>query len=118
MVVIVARHQPCTPSCGSPAMADDRIARYQKAFQFAQQQVTALIERDPDYFPIYTTKGKWHHGGELWTDWTGGFLAGMMWQFYRAHRRPSVAHAGRTLFTPAGTLASTTAMSMIWASFS
>ena len=21
--------------------------------------------------------------GELWTDWTGGFLAGMMWQFHR-----------------------------------
>ena len=28
-------------------------------------------------------QGKWFHGGELWTDWTGGFLAGMMWQFHR-----------------------------------
>jgi unsaturated chondroitin disaccharide hydrolase len=60
-----------------------RVARYTAALQFAERQVAALVEKHPDFFPIYTAGGKWHHGGELWTDWTGGFLAGMMWQFHR-----------------------------------
>ena len=60
-----------------------RVARYQTALEFAERQVAALVERYPDYFPIYTTHGRWHHAGELWTDWTGGFLVGMMWQFHR-----------------------------------
>ncbi len=60
-----------------------RIERYERALEFAEGQVSQLIERHPDFFPIYTVNGKWHHEGELWTDWTGGFLAGMMWQFHR-----------------------------------
>ncbi|GIW94757.1 MAG: glucuronyl hydrolase [Pirellulaceae bacterium] len=56
------------------------------ALEFAQQQVRRLIEKYPDYFPIYTKQGKWYHDGELWTDWTGGFLAGMMWRFYQLTR--------------------------------
>jgi unsaturated chondroitin disaccharide hydrolase len=64
-------------------MSDARIARYEKALDFAQRQVAATIERTPDYFPIYTTGGKWFHQGELWTDWTGGFFAGMMWKFHQ-----------------------------------
>ncbi len=47
-----------------------------------------LIDRTPEFFPIYTVEGKWFHEGELWTDWTGGFLAGMMWQFYRRTGSP------------------------------
>jgi unsaturated chondroitin disaccharide hydrolase len=61
----------------------DRSALYADALQFAERQVARLVERHPDYFPIYTDKGRWFHRGELWTDWTGGFLAGMMWQFHR-----------------------------------
>jgi unsaturated chondroitin disaccharide hydrolase len=64
-------------------MADARIAQYTQALEFAERQVQALTEKHPDFFPIYTVGGKWHHAGELWTDWTGGFLAGMMWQFVR-----------------------------------
>ena len=64
-------------------MTDPRIADYNAALEFAQQQVAATIERYPDYFPIYTTGGKWFHQGELWTDWTGGFFAGMMWKFHQ-----------------------------------
>ncbi|NLX53526.1 MAG: glucuronyl hydrolase [Planctomycetaceae bacterium] len=60
-----------------------RVARYETALDFAERQVAALVDRHPDYFPIYTTRGRWHHAGELWTDWTGGFLVGMMWQFHR-----------------------------------
>ncbi|MGI8980772.1 MAG: glycoside hydrolase family 88 protein [Pirellulaceae bacterium] len=64
-------------------MTSPRHAAYSAALDFAEKQVAALIDKHPDFFPIYTTRGKWHHGGELWTDWTGGFLAGMMWQFHR-----------------------------------
>ena len=63
-------------------MTTSRHATYAAALDFAERQVAALTEKHPDFFPIYTTGGKWHHGGELWTDWTGGFLAGMMWQFH------------------------------------
>lgn len=59
------------------------VNRYEEALEFAEKQVAALIEKHPDFFPIYTVQGKWYHEGELWTDWTGGFLAGMMWQFHR-----------------------------------
>lgn len=60
----------------------DRKTRYTAALEFGERQVQALAERHPDFFPIYTAQGKWFHEGELWTDWTGGFLAGMMWQFH------------------------------------
>ena len=70
-------------------MSDSRLARYEEALQFAEKQVAATAERHPDYFPIYTTAGKWFHKGELWTDWTGGFFAGMMWQFYRRTKQPT-----------------------------
>ncbi|MCE9526235.1 MAG: glycoside hydrolase family 88 protein [Planctomycetales bacterium] len=63
-------------------MDTSRTTAYSAALDFAETQVAALIAKHPDFFPIYTTGGKWHHGGELWTDWTGGFLAGMMWQFH------------------------------------
>ncbi|MBW3595830.1 MAG: glycoside hydrolase family 88 protein [Planctomycetes bacterium] len=59
------------------------LARYASALEFAETQVAQLAERHPGYFPIYTKDGKWLHEGELWTDWTGGFCAGMMWQFHR-----------------------------------
>ena len=58
------------------------VSHYESALQFAERQVEQLVTRHPDYFPIYTEGGKWRHGGELWTDWTGGFLAGMMWRFH------------------------------------
>jgi unsaturated chondroitin disaccharide hydrolase len=67
----------------------DRIADYAAALEFAQRQVAALIARHPDFFPMYTVRGKWHHTGESWTHWTDGFLGGMMWQFcLREHASP------------------------------
>ncbi len=67
-------------------MADQRLfepsslqPRLEQAFDFAARQVRLTVERTPDYFPIYTVGGRWLHGGELWTDWCGGFHAGMMW---------------------------------------
>ena len=52
------------------------------AFEFAQYQVRALVERDPDFYPLYTEKGKWRHSKPAWTRWCDGFLPGMMWIFY------------------------------------
>jgi unsaturated chondroitin disaccharide hydrolase len=53
--------------------------RLERAFGFAALQVRAMVERDPDFFPIYTRNGRWRHQGEGWTDWCAGFHAGMMW---------------------------------------
>lgn len=66
-------------------------APYPAALDFAEKQVASLLQKHPDFFPIYTVGGKWHHGGELWTDWTGGFLAGMMWQFHLRERHEAKA---------------------------
>ena len=70
-------------------MTDFHAARYARALEFAESQVAATIARTPDYFPIYTVAGRWHHGGELWTDWTGGFFAGLMWQFVKLSGDPA-----------------------------
>jgi unsaturated chondroitin disaccharide hydrolase len=53
--------------------------RLERAFDFATRQVRSTIERDPDFFPMYTTHGRWRHRGESWTEWCAGFHAGMMW---------------------------------------
>lgn len=70
-------------------MSDLRRQRYLEALKFAERQVAATAEHYPDYFPIYTRAGKWAHDGELWTDWTGGFFAGMMWQFHQRTMDPA-----------------------------
>ncbi|HEX3870691.1 MAG TPA: glucuronyl hydrolase, partial [Pirellulales bacterium] len=82
-------------------MDDPRRQKYEAALHFAARQVEALIERSHDFFPIYTVEGKWQHAGELWTDWTGGFLVGMMWKFYgrwgEAKWRDRAEHYSRLL---------------------
>jgi unsaturated chondroitin disaccharide hydrolase len=59
------------------------------AFGFAQRQVLALTQRDPDFYPMYTQNGRWRHTGEAWTHWCDGFLPGMMWIFYDRTRDES-----------------------------
>ncbi len=50
-----------------------------RTFEFAGQQLRRLVETCPDYFPMYTVRGKWKHGGEAWTNWCEGFLGGQLW---------------------------------------
>jgi len=52
------------------------------ALRFAERQLRALIERHPDFYPMYTANGRWKHAGEAWTHWCDGFLPGMLWIIY------------------------------------
>jgi len=58
------------------------LTRVEHAFAFAQRQVQALVEREPDFYPLYTDQGRWRHSKPAWTHWCDGFLPGMMWIFY------------------------------------
>lgn len=57
--------------------------RLEKALDFAARQVRGLVERHPDFYPMYTQAGRWKHQGEAWTHWCDGFLPGMMWLIHR-----------------------------------
>jgi unsaturated chondroitin disaccharide hydrolase len=75
--------------------------RLERAVEFAARQVRATIDHYPDFFPIYTVGGRWRHSGDLWTDWCGGFHAGMMWHIANRQRdtwwRSSAEHYSRLL---------------------
>ena len=61
----------------------DLATQYHQAFDFAAGQLRHLVEAHPDYFPMYTVRGRWRHGGEVWTNWCEGFLGGQLWLLYR-----------------------------------
>lgn len=52
---------------------------FSQTFAFSQKQVRRLIEKHPQFYPIYTQDGKWVHEGPAWTHWCDGFLPGLMW---------------------------------------
>lgn len=56
---------------------------FEGAIQFAQRQVRKVLEKYPDFYPMYTEGGNWRHEGAAWTHWCDGFFPGMMWIFYR-----------------------------------
>ena len=56
--------------------------QFENAFLFAGRQLRALIEREPDFYPMYTASGRWNHAGEPWTHWCDGFLPGVLWIIY------------------------------------
>jgi unsaturated chondroitin disaccharide hydrolase len=58
------------------------LTQVEHAFSFAQKQVRALVERDPNFYPLYTDGGRWRHSKPAWTHWCDGFLPGMMWIFH------------------------------------
>jgi unsaturated chondroitin disaccharide hydrolase len=51
----------------------------ERALDFAAAQVARLATTRPDAFPIYTVGGRWKVEEEAWTNWTEGFLGGLMW---------------------------------------
>ncbi len=56
---------------------------FEDSFRFAQKQVKRTVEKHPDFYPMYTTAGKWKHEGPAWTHWCDGFFPGMMWIFHK-----------------------------------
>jgi len=65
-------------------------ALFQAALEFGKKQVSSLVEKHPDFYPMYTKDGRWRHEGPAWTHWCDGFLPGMMWIF-RKHCAPNSA---------------------------
>ena len=57
--------------------------------EFAKGQLRKLIERHPDFYPMYTMQGHWKHSGEAWTHWCDGFLPGMLWIVYERESQSS-----------------------------
>jgi unsaturated chondroitin disaccharide hydrolase len=62
--------------------SDASLDLFAAAFRYAGRQLRALIERHPDFYPMYTAGGRWHHAGDTWTHWCDGFLPGMLWMVY------------------------------------
>src|SRR6266404_206466 len=56
--------------------------KIQRAIDFAAKQTRATIERDPGFYPIYTTGGRWRNDHPSWTHWCEGFFPGMMWMLH------------------------------------
>jgi hypothetical protein len=74
-------HEQLMPTTTTPRPASTTVT-LQHAFDFAQAQVRALIERYPaDYYPMYTVGGKFGQDIKRWTHWCDGFYPGMMFVF-------------------------------------
>lgn len=73
---------------------------FQNALDFAQVQVKATVERDPDFYPMYTDGGRWRHGKEAWTNWCDGFMPGMMWIFAKRTGDPAWSDLAERYSTP------------------
>jgi unsaturated chondroitin disaccharide hydrolase len=57
----------------------------QDAFDYAQSQVKALLQKYPtDYYPMYTVSGQFGQDRKRWTHWCDGFYPGMMFIFAEA----------------------------------
>ena len=68
MAVVETPHLPH----GFEATAEETLG-------FAGSQVRRLVTTQPGAFPIYTVGGRWHVEEEAWTNWTEGFLGGLIW---------------------------------------
>ena len=47
--------------------SEDHLTLFEHAIGFARRQLRSLVESYPDFYPMYTSKGRWHHAGEAWT---------------------------------------------------
>ena len=78
------------------SMNQSLLSKVEKAFAFAQHQVRALAERDPNFYPLYTDGGRWRHQKPAWTHWCDGFLPGMMWIFHEETGDPEWLELAKT----------------------
>lgn len=62
-----------------PALPRGFEARAQLALDYAAVQVQRLVTTRPGAFPIYTVDGRWRVEEEAWSNWTEGFLGGLLW---------------------------------------
>ena len=69
-------------------LEQDRLSRYTEALAFAQRQVAHWMEKRPDFFPVYTVGGQWQADDGPLANWSDGFPAGLMWQFFRRSGEP------------------------------
>ena len=65
------------------ALPDGFVPMAERALDFAAGQVEALVRTRPDTFPIFTVDGRWQVEENAWTNWTEGFLGGLVWIFAR-----------------------------------
>ena len=80
-------------------MDQSLLRKVENAFAFAQHQVRALAERDPNFYPLYTDGGRWRHQKPAWTHWCDGFLPGMMWIFHEETGDPKWLELAKTYST-------------------
>jgi unsaturated chondroitin disaccharide hydrolase len=84
-----------------PSHHHNLLPRLENALAFAEEQLRQLIETHPDFYPMYTDKGRWNHGGEAWTNWCEGFLPGILWILHqltgRRYWRDNAEHYTRLL---------------------
>jgi unsaturated chondroitin disaccharide hydrolase len=62
--------------------------QFLRAMNFAGHQAQAVIERYPDYTPMYTVGGKWRQESEAWTHWCEGFYPGIFWLLHKHTGEP------------------------------
>ena len=60
---------------------DSLVEVARSSMEVAADKVRRLADNHPDYFPVYSSEGKWRHEKEAWTNWCEGFLGGQMWIF-------------------------------------
>ncbi|OGG47045.1 MAG: glucuronyl hydrolase [Candidatus Handelsmanbacteria bacterium RIFCSPLOWO2_12_FULL_64_10] len=72
----------------NPVSRDALLPKLRDAFDFAQQQVRAVVDAHPDYSPMYTVQGKWAQEKDLWTHWCEGFFPSQMWMFHDLTKDP------------------------------
>lgn len=72
-----------TTAAAAPAVVSPALtAVFRAAWDFAKQQVRAVVERHPGHYPMYTVGGRWGAETERWTHWCEGFFPSMMWMFH------------------------------------
>src|SRR5436309_1952304 len=70
----------------SDPVADRRdalLAAFRRALDLAAHQARRVVEKYPDYAPMYTAGGRWRQEQEKWTHWCEGFYPGIFWLLHK-----------------------------------